>query len=74
MRSRPHEEKAAIVQAVRDDVWPWIPTQVVPVIHATYPLAEANEAHAALNSGEVFGKLLLTPPPPQMAPFLYLSG
>lgn len=32
-----------------------------PVIHATYPLAEAAQAHRAVDSREVFGKVLLLP-------------
>ncbi len=35
--------------------------KVGPVIHATMPLAEASRAHALLEEGEVFGKLVLLP-------------
>nr|WP_236683124.1 NAD(P)H-quinone oxidoreductase [Demequina globuliformis] len=61
LRSRPLDERAAIVASVRAHVWPWIPEQVAPVIHATYPLSEAQAAHDALRAGGVFGKLVLTP-------------
>ncbi|WP_061961388.1 NAD(P)H-quinone oxidoreductase [Demequina flava] len=61
LRSRPHDEKAAIVEAVRQHVWPLVPGHVSPVIHTTYPLAQAQEAHDALAAGDVFGKLVLTP-------------
>jgi NADPH2:quinone reductase len=30
------------------------------VIHATFPLSEAAEAHRVLESGEVVGKVVLT--------------
>ncbi|WP_234988079.1 NAD(P)H-quinone oxidoreductase [Demequina sp. NBRC 110056] len=62
LRARPHEQKAAIIRAVERDVWPHVPDAVRPVIHAAYPLAEASEAHRALEGGDVFGKVVLTPP------------
>ena len=31
-----------------------------PVIHATFPLAEAAKAHAMLEAGEHIGKIVLT--------------
>ena len=31
-----------------------------PVIHATMPLENAREAHAELEAGQVFGKIVLT--------------
>lgn len=61
LRTRPHDEKAAIVAGVARDVWPLVPGRVSPVVHATYPLAEASAAHSALDEGGVFGKLLLIP-------------
>jgi NADPH:quinone reductase-like Zn-dependent oxidoreductase len=35
--------------------------RVRPVVHARVPLADAADAHRLLDSGEVFGKLLLVP-------------
>ena len=62
LRSRPPAEKAAIVAAVREHVWPMIADgRVRPVIHDRLPLADAALAHRMLESGEVFGKLLLVP-------------
>lgn len=61
LRSRPHAERAAIVAAVGRDVWPWIPSRVAPHIHAALPLEEAMRAHDMLASGEVMGKVVLTP-------------
>jgi putative PIG3 family NAD(P)H quinone oxidoreductase len=61
LRSRPHHERAAIVAAVGREVWPWIPAKVAPQIHATVLLAEAARAHSMLESGEVAGKVVLTP-------------
>ena len=62
LRARPLHERAAIVARVKEEVWPLVPGIVRPVVHATYPLAGADDAHAALDSGEVFGKLVLTVP------------
>ncbi|WP_125775442.1 NAD(P)H-quinone oxidoreductase [Antribacter gilvus] len=60
LRSRPAAEKAAVVAAVREHVWPMVEDgRVRPVIHARLPLAEAENAHTLLESGEVFGKVLL---------------
>ncbi len=62
LRSRPLGQKAAIMAAVRERVWPLVAAgRVRPVIHARLPLARADEAHRLLASGQVFGKLLLLP-------------
>jgi putative PIG3 family NAD(P)H quinone oxidoreductase len=60
LRGRPAEEKAAIVAAVREHVWPLVEAgRVTPVIHATYPLARAADAHRTLDSSTHIGKVLL---------------
>lgn len=61
LRSRPHHERAAIVARVLDEVWPLIPERVRPIVHATVPFDRAQEAHDLLDSGEVFGKVVLVP-------------
>lgn len=61
LRSRPHAERAAIVAAVGREVWPWIPSQVAPRVHASLPFDEAMAAHEMLTDGDVFGKVVLTP-------------
>ncbi|MFE4633027.1 NAD(P)H-quinone oxidoreductase [Streptomyces sp. NPDC056773] len=61
LRARPLEEKAAIVAAVREHVWPLIAAgRIHPVVHATYPMGEAPEAHRVLEASTHVGKLLLT--------------
>ncbi|MBY0563673.1 MAG: NAD(P)H-quinone oxidoreductase [Hyphomonadaceae bacterium] len=61
LRSRAIEEKARIAREVERVVWPWIASgQVKPVIDSTFPLAEAEAAHARLQSGEHAGKIVLT--------------
>lgn len=60
LRARPAGEKATIVAAVREHVWPLIEAgQVRPIIHAQWPLAEAGAAHATMESSSHIGKLLL---------------
>lgn len=60
LRARPLAEKAAIVAAVRAEVWPLVGTgQVRPVIHQVLPLAEAAQAHRLLEEGGHIGKILL---------------
>ena len=62
LRSRPAAEKAAIVAAVRANVWPMLEDgRVRPVVHARLPLDRAGDAHKMLESGAVFGKVLLVP-------------
>jgi putative PIG3 family NAD(P)H quinone oxidoreductase len=61
LRGRPAAEKAAIVAAVREHVWPLIESgQVKPVVHRTFPLAQAADAHRELEAGTNIGKVLLT--------------
>ena len=62
LRSRPHDEKARIMAEVRERVWPLVAQRRVRgVVHATLPLADAADAHRLLDSGEVFGKVVLRP-------------
>ncbi|WP_329382524.1 NAD(P)H-quinone oxidoreductase [Streptomyces sp. NBC_01351] len=63
LRARPLEEKAAIVAAVREHVWPLVSTgRVRPVVHETFPITEAAEAHRVLEASSHVGKVLLTVP------------
>lgn len=60
LRARPREEKAAIVEAVREHVWPMLEDgRVRPVVHAEVPMQEASRAHELMDSGAVLGKVLL---------------
>jgi putative PIG3 family NAD(P)H quinone oxidoreductase len=62
LRARPAHEKARIVHDVLTHVWPMVEDgRVRPVVHARVPLAEARRAHELLDSGDVFGKVLLVP-------------
>lgn len=60
LRARSVAEKAALAEAVRHHVWPLIEHgRFRPVVHATYPLAAAGEAHRVMESGQHIGKLVL---------------
>jgi len=61
LRARPADEKAAIVAAVREHVWPLVASGAVrPIVHARMPLAQAADAHRLLESSTHIGKVLLT--------------
>ncbi len=61
LRSRPAAEKATIVAAVREHVWPLVAAgRVRPIIHSSHPLADAAEAHREMESSAHIGKILLT--------------
>jgi putative PIG3 family NAD(P)H quinone oxidoreductase len=63
LRGRPHEQKAAIVRAVRDNVWPMVEDgRIVPVIDTVIALQHASRAHELLAAGHTVGKVVLTAP------------
>ena len=60
LRARPLSQKAAIVAAVRENVWPLVSAgKVVPVIDRKVPMPNAAEAHRILEAGDHIGKVLL---------------
>ena len=61
LRARSVPEKAAIAAAVHEHVWPLLASGDVRVIvHATFPLRDAAEAHRVMESSTHIGKLVLT--------------
>ncbi|WP_448188782.1 NAD(P)H-quinone oxidoreductase [Azospirillum sp. sgz301742] len=61
LRARTVEEKGRLAQAIREKVWPLIEAGTVkPVIHATFPLEQAAEAHRLMESSAHVGKIVLT--------------
>jgi putative PIG3 family NAD(P)H quinone oxidoreductase len=61
LRGRPHAQKAAIVAAVRREVWPLVEDgRIVPVVDSVIPLPEAAAAHTLLASGATVGKVVLS--------------
>jgi putative PIG3 family NAD(P)H quinone oxidoreductase len=60
LRARPAAEKAAIVAAVREHVWPAVEAgEVRPVVDRVLPLDEAAQAHRVLESSTHIGKIVL---------------
>jgi putative PIG3 family NAD(P)H quinone oxidoreductase len=60
LRPRSVEQKGAIAGALREKVWPLLESgRVRPVIHATFPLAEAASAHRLMESNTHIGKIVL---------------
>jgi putative PIG3 family NAD(P)H quinone oxidoreductase len=60
LRARPAAEKAAVVAAVRDRVWPLIAAgRVGPVIDRILPLEEVAAAHRLVDASGHVGKVLL---------------
>jgi len=60
LRPRAVAEKGAIASSLRKIVWPLVEEgRIRPVIHATYPLARAADAHRTMEAGEHIGKLVL---------------
>ncbi len=61
LRGRTAEQKAEICTEVERHVWPWIASGIVkPVIDRVMPIAEAADAHVALEAGDVTGKIVLS--------------
>ncbi len=61
LRPRPVAFKADIARSLKEHVWPLLEAgKIRPVIHATFPLAQASDAHAMMDAGEQVGKIILT--------------
>ena len=61
LRARSVADKGAIADALRENIWPLFDAgSIKPLVHKTYPLAEAAEAHALMESSAHIGKIVLT--------------
>ena len=61
LRPRTVAQKAAIAEGLRRQVWPLLAAgKVRPLVHATFPLAEAAAAHRLMESSAHVGKIVLT--------------
>ena len=60
LRPRSPAEKGAIARDLHQHVWPLLEQGVVtPVIHETFPLAQAAEAHRLMETSAHIGKIIL---------------
>ena len=61
LRPRSVAQKAEIAAELREKAWPLIEAgKVKPLIHKTFPLAEAAAAHTLMESSAHIGKIILT--------------
>jgi NADPH2:quinone reductase len=61
LRPRSVAFKAAIAERLRAVVWPLIEEgRIKPIVHSTFPLPQAAEAHRLMESSEHIGKIVLT--------------
>ncbi|MBI1872667.1 MAG: NAD(P)H-quinone oxidoreductase [Acidobacteria bacterium] len=64
LRPRSVAEKAAIARALGAQVWPLLESGAVrPIVHATFPLARAADAHRLMEAGTHIGKIVLVARP-----------
>ncbi|KPH81216.1 NAD(P)H-quinone oxidoreductase [Bosea vaviloviae] len=60
LRARSVALKAEIAAQLRRDVWPLLEAGTVkPIIHATFPLEQARQAHELMESSAHLGKIML---------------
>jgi NADPH2:quinone reductase len=60
MRPRTTAQKGAIAAELREKIWPVLDAgRCGPVIHASFPLARAADAHRLMESGAHIGKIML---------------
>jgi NADPH2:quinone reductase len=61
LRPRPVAFKTAIARALKEKVWPLLERKAIqPVIHSTFPAAQAARAHELMESNQHIGKIVLT--------------
>ncbi len=60
LRARDAAFKSSIAKKLREQVWPWLDAgRVKPIVHKTFPLEEAAEAHRLMESSNHIGKIVL---------------
>lgn len=60
LRARPPAQKASIVAAVAENVWPLVDAgQLRPVVYRELPMAQAAEAHRVMTASTHTGKIVL---------------
>jgi len=60
LRPRSDQFKALLADEIHREVWPIVTAgDLRPLIHSTYPPADAARAHAQMESGDLIGKIVL---------------
>ncbi|UII35129.1 NAD(P)H-quinone oxidoreductase [Fulvivirga ulvae] len=61
LRARDHAFKHAIAQKLEQNIWPFLADKTIkPIVYKTFPLEQAAEAHALMESSNHMGKIVLT--------------
>ena len=61
LRGRDETFKTSVAGAVKEKIWPLLESgKLAPVISATFPLAQAADAHRLMESSQHIGKIILT--------------
>jgi NADPH2:quinone reductase len=61
LRTRTVAQKTLVADAVRKNVWPLLAAgRAKPVVHASFPMAQASDAHTLMESSQHIGKIVLT--------------
>lgn len=54
-------DKTRMARGILETAWPWVETgRLQPIIHATFPLERAADAHKMMEAGNHIGKIVLT--------------
>lgn len=62
LRPRSLADKALMAEALEQTVWPHFKAgRIKPVVHKTFPLTQAGEAHALMEASSHIGKIILEP-------------
>lgn len=60
LRARPEGEKSLLMAALRRAIWPELAAgRLLPLIHEVFPMEQANDAHALMETSRHIGKLIL---------------
>lgn len=61
LRPQTDAKKAEMARGLKKNIWPLIETGALrPLVYATFPLAQAAQAHTLMESGAQIGKIILT--------------
>ena len=62
LRPLPIDRKGEIMKALEETVWPLIAKgEIAPVVHGTFSMAQAADAHRLMESSQHIGKIILVP-------------